>query len=100
MMTMSLIVIILVKMQLIGWKDGNSGLLVDRDQIKCLQTLSEINDEADSIYELYADPRRLTESGSVWKERVLKPDRIDLQRDLKVVIERIEKSKDPTLLKG
>ncbi|MFS7924795.1 putative Zeta toxin domain, P-loop containing nucleoside triphosphate hydrolase [Helianthus anomalus] len=86
--------------QLIGWKDGNSGLLVNRDQIKCLETLSEINDEADSIYELYADPRRLTESGSVWKECVLKPDRIDLQRDLKGVIERIEKAKDPTLPKG
>ncbi|KAI7745784.1 hypothetical protein M8C21_011094 [Ambrosia artemisiifolia] len=79
--------------KLIGWKDGNSNLLVDRDQIKCLETLSEINDEADSIYELYADPKMLTESGSVWKETVLKPDRVNLQRDLKVVIERIEKSK-------
>ncbi|XP_076944029.1 calmodulin calcium-dependent NAD kinase-like [Bidens hawaiensis] len=75
---------------LIEWKDDDSNLL---DQIKCLETLREINDEADSIYDLYGDPKMLTESGSVWKEYVLKPDRIDLQRDLKVVIERIEKSK-------
>ncbi|KAK1430399.1 hypothetical protein QVD17_13104 [Tagetes erecta] len=79
--------------KLIGWKDGNSNLLVDRDLIKCLETLSEINDQADSIYELYADPEMLTGSGSVWKELVLKPERVETQRDLKVVIERIEKSK-------
>lgn len=79
-------------MQLIGFKDGSSNLLVDRDQIKCLETLVEINDEADSIYELYADQKMLTDDDSVWKELVLKPDRIEGQRDLKVVIEKIEKS--------
>ncbi|KAI3804268.1 hypothetical protein L1987_25686 [Smallanthus sonchifolius] len=79
--------------KLIGWKDGNSNLLVDRDQIKCLETLSEINDGADSIYELYANPNMLMDSGSVWKELVLAPERINLQRELKVVIERIEQSK-------
>ncbi|KAI3829105.1 hypothetical protein L1987_03220 [Smallanthus sonchifolius] len=77
---------------LIGFKDGSSNLLVDRDQIKCLETLSEINDEADSIYELYADHKMLTDNDSVWKEHVLKPDRIGSQRDLKVVIEKIKKS--------
>lgn len=86
---MSLIVIFLVNMKLIEWKEDNSNLL---DQIKCLETLREINDEAGSIYELYGDPIMLTKSGSVWKEFVLKPDRIDLQRYLKVVIERIENS--------
>ncbi|KAK1418833.1 hypothetical protein QVD17_27980 [Tagetes erecta] len=77
---------------LIGFKDGNSNLLVDRDQIKCLEALIEINDEADSIYELYADSKMLTDDDSVWKEHVSKPDRIEGQRDLKVVIEKIEKS--------
>ncbi|KAK9068192.1 hypothetical protein SSX86_012303 [Deinandra increscens subsp. villosa] len=77
---------------LIGFKDGNSNLLVDRDQIKCLEILSEINDEADSIYELYADIKMVTGNDSVWRELILKPERIESQRDLKVVIERIEKS--------
>ncbi|GJS14115.1 hypothetical protein Tco_0408587 [Tanacetum coccineum] len=79
--------------QLIGWKDGNSNLLVDREQIKCLETLTEINEKADSIYELYADPNMLTDADSVWNKVVLTPTRNGLQRDLKIVIERIEKSK-------
>lgn len=79
--------------KLIGWKDHNSNLLVDRDQIKCLEILKEINDKADSIYELYADPTTLSDLDSVWNnEVVLKPTRIDLQRELKNIIERIEKS--------
>ncbi|PWA78067.1 P-loop containing nucleoside triphosphate hydrolases superfamily protein [Artemisia annua] len=79
--------------QLIGWKDGNSNLLVDREQIKCLESLTEINDTADSIYELYADPKMLTDSDSVWNKAVMTPTRNDIQRDLKIVIEKIEKSK-------
>ncbi|KAI7734399.1 hypothetical protein M8C21_013869, partial [Ambrosia artemisiifolia] len=78
---------------LIGYKDGSSNLLVDPDQIKCLEALKEINDKADSIYELYADHKMLTNIDSVWKELVLKPNRINSQRDLKFVIEEIEKSK-------
>ncbi|XP_076943780.1 calmodulin calcium-dependent NAD kinase-like [Bidens hawaiensis] len=77
---------------LIGFKDGNSNLLVHPDQIKCLYALSEINDKADSIYGLYANHKMLTDDDSVWKEHVLKPDRIENQRNLKVVIEKIEKS--------
>nr|GEZ22060.1 putative zeta toxin domain, P-loop containing nucleoside triphosphate hydrolase [Tanacetum cinerariifolium] len=79
--------------QLIGWKDGNSNLLVDREQIKCLEALTEINDKADSIYELYADPKMLTDDDSVWNKLVLTPTRSDLQHSLKIVIERIENSK-------
>ncbi|KAI3693111.1 hypothetical protein L6452_32941 [Arctium lappa] len=79
--------------KLIGWKDGNSNLLIDRDQIKCLEILMEINDQAGSIYELYANPKKLADLDSVWNEVVLKPTRTYLQRDLKDVIERIEKSK-------
>ncbi|KAK9068193.1 hypothetical protein SSX86_012304 [Deinandra increscens subsp. villosa] len=77
---------------LIGFKDGNSNLLVDQHQIKCLETLSEINDEAKSIYELYTDNKMLTGNDSVWRKHVLKPDRIESQRELKAVVERIEKS--------
>ncbi|KVH88751.1 hypothetical protein Ccrd_025813 [Cynara cardunculus var. scolymus] len=79
--------------KLIGLKDRNSNLLVDPDQIKCLEILKEINDQADSICELYADPKTLLDLDSVWNEVVLNPTRIDLQCELKNVIERIEKSK-------
>ena len=80
-------------LQLIGWKDGNSNLLVDRELIKCLEAVNEINDKADTIYELYADPKMLTDADSVWNKVVLTPTRNDIQRDLKIVIEKIEKSK-------
>ncbi|KAD6453043.1 hypothetical protein E3N88_07748 [Mikania micrantha] len=53
---------------LIGYKDGTSNLLRDPDQIKCFETLSKINDEADSIYELYADDNTLTDNDSMWKQ--------------------------------
>ncbi|KAI3700788.1 hypothetical protein L2E82_45426 [Cichorium intybus] len=70
--------------KLIEWKDGN---------IKCLETLRDINDEANSIVELYGDSETLLDPDSVWKKLVMVSTRIDLQRDLKIVIERIEKSK-------
>ncbi|KAL4567347.1 hypothetical protein LXL04_022930 [Taraxacum kok-saghyz] len=81
----------------IEWKGGNSNLKEDNpDRIKsseCLETLKDINDEADSILELYADTKMLTNNDSIWNTLVTIPRRLDLQRDLKVVIERIEKSK-------
>ncbi|CAH1429344.1 unnamed protein product [Lactuca virosa] len=81
----------------IEWKGVDCNLMEDDpDQIKCLECLNilkDINDEADSINELYADPKMLTNSDSVWNKLVMIPTRTDLQRDLKIVIERIEMSK-------
>ncbi|KAL3828727.1 hypothetical protein ACJIZ3_017529 [Penstemon smallii] len=75
---------------LIAWKDGDSHLLVDPDEIKCLTSVKDLNDEAESIYELYKDPDHITEDGSVWKDIVLVPTRPSLQLELKTTLKKIE----------
>lgn len=73
-------------MQLIGWKDGNSRLLVDVEEIQCLNILGDLNEEAESIYELHTDKTPLSHPGSAWKEMVLSPSRPNIQMDLKAAI--------------
>ncbi|KAK9288170.1 hypothetical protein L1049_016619 [Liquidambar formosana] len=80
--------------RLIGWKDGESNFLVDPDEIKCLTMMSSLNDNAESIYELYANPNPINEPGSIWKDLVLSPSRASLQLELKTSIQRIENPKD------
>ncbi|KAG8370338.1 hypothetical protein BUALT_Bualt14G0106400 [Buddleja alternifolia] len=75
---------------LIAWKDGDSNLLVDRDEIKCLTSVSELNDEAESIYELYKEAKQISEAGSVWNDIVLFPTRESVQLELKTVVKKIE----------
>lgn len=41
--------------QLIGWKDKDSRLLVDVDEIGLLDRVSRINEEANCVHELYPD---------------------------------------------
>lgn len=77
-------------MQLIAWKDGESKLLVDRDDIKCLTTVKELNDEAESIHELYNDRSMMYEAGSVWNDIVLHSTRSSLQLQLKTAVKKIE----------
>ncbi|GFP95877.1 hypothetical protein PHJA_001731900 [Phtheirospermum japonicum] len=75
---------------LIAWKDGDSKLLVDRDDIKCLTSVSELNDEAESIYDLYKDAGQVDEPGSVWKDIVMISTRTSLQLELKTAVKKIE----------
>ncbi|KAM7462932.1 hypothetical protein LguiA_031053 [Lonicera macranthoides] len=79
--------------KLIGWKEGENKLLVDPDE-KCLTYVSNLNDEADSVLELYPQSNQLFESGSVWNDIVLSPIRATHQLELKTAIEKIE---NPTL---
>ncbi|KAI3469694.1 hypothetical protein Pfo_026357 [Paulownia fortunei] len=76
--------------RLIAWKDGDSNLLVDPDEIKCLTSVSDLNDEAESIYELYKEPDQINEPGSVWKDIVLLSTRPSLQLELKTAVKKIE----------
>ncbi|KAG5075636.1 hypothetical protein JHK84_056867 [Glycine max] len=78
--------------KLIGWKDGDHNLLVDREEIKCLETLGSLNAEADSIYELHKEPSPIMEPGSVWNDIVMSPSRPSDQTKLKESIQKIEKS--------
>ncbi|EYU32994.1 hypothetical protein ABFS82_07G041400 [Erythranthe guttata] len=75
---------------LIAWKDGDSKLLVDREDINCLTSVSELNDDAESIFELHKGSDRINEPGSVWKDVVLLPTRSSLQLELKNVVKKIE----------
>ncbi|KAL9243198.1 hypothetical protein vseg_017113 [Gypsophila vaccaria] len=82
--------------RLIGWKDGASRLLVDVEEIVCLKTLSELNVEADSIYQLHLDPSPSpspspsTHMGSAWNHLVLCPSRPNIQNDLLFAIQKCE----------
>ncbi|XP_057771402.1 calmodulin calcium-dependent NAD kinase [Salvia miltiorrhiza] len=76
--------------RLIAWKDGVSNLLVDTDEIKCLTSVKELNDEAESIYELYKNPSTMYEPGSVWNEIVMHSTRSSLQLQLRTAVKKIE----------
>ncbi|XP_027935642.1 uncharacterized protein LOC114190799 [Vigna unguiculata] len=76
--------------KLIGWKDRDKTLLVDPDEFDCLKRLAKLNENANSIYELYKHPNPACEAGSVWKDIVLSPSRLNIQQELKYSIQRIE----------
>ncbi|XP_057438582.1 calmodulin calcium-dependent NAD kinase-like isoform X2 [Lotus japonicus] len=79
--------------KLIGWKERDRTLLVDPDEIACLKRVAKLNDDANSIYELYKHPNPAYEVGSVWKDIVLSPSRLNIQQELKFSIQKIESSK-------
>ncbi|KAL3506047.1 hypothetical protein ACH5RR_031429 [Cinchona calisaya] len=76
--------------KLIAWKDGDSKLLIDPEEIKCLNVVSSLNDEAESIYELHKESDLILKPGSVWKDVVLLSTRTNLQQELKNAITKIE----------
>ncbi|XP_029129473.1 uncharacterized protein LOC109806948 isoform X2 [Cajanus cajan] len=79
--------------KLIGWKDRDKTLLVDPDEFDCLKRLAKLNENANSIYELYKHPNPACEAGSVWKDIVLSPSRLNIQQELKYSIQKIESVK-------
>lgn len=79
--------------KLIGWKDKDKTLLVDPDEIAVLKTVARLNEQADSIYELYKHPNPAREAGSVWKDIVLSPSRLNIQKELKYSIQKVESLK-------
>ncbi|KAL2535736.1 P-loop containing nucleoside triphosphate hydrolase superfamily protein [Forsythia ovata] len=80
--------------KLIGWKDRDKTLLVDPDEITCLKKVGWLNDEADSIFELYRRPNPAFEAGSVWKDIVLSPSRLNIQKELKYSIQKVERLRE------
>ncbi|XP_030974010.1 uncharacterized protein LOC115994120 [Quercus lobata] len=76
--------------KLIAWKDGDNKPLIDPEKINCLTAASNLNAEAQSIYELYADSSQISGPGSIWKDIVLSPSRASLQQELRACIQRIE----------
>lgn len=84
---------IIIALKLIGWKDRDRTLLVDPEEIDCLKRVCALNDNAKSIYELYKHPNPACEAGSIWKDIVLSPSRLNVQQELKYCIQRIENMK-------
>ncbi|CAI9781239.1 unnamed protein product [Fraxinus pennsylvanica] len=80
--------------KLIGWKDKDKTLLVDPDEISCLKKVGRLNDAADSIFELYRRPNPAFETGSVWKDIVLSPSRLNIQKELKYSIQKVERLRE------
>ncbi|KAK7847127.1 hypothetical protein CFP56_007132 [Quercus suber] len=76
--------------KLIARKDGDNKPLIDPEKINCLTAVSNLNAEAQSLYELYTDSSRISEPGSIWKDIVLSPSRASLQQELRACIQRIE----------
>nr|DAD19769.1 TPA_asm: hypothetical protein HUJ06_021232 [Nelumbo nucifera] len=76
--------------KLIAWKDGDSSLLIDPQEFRCLRAVCMLNEEAESIDELYTDPDPTYEDGSVWKDIVLSPSRSNFQQELKMAIKKAE----------
>lgn len=65
---------------------------MDPEDIECLKRVSNLNLDAESVYELYTDPSLLSQPGSVWKDVVLVPSRPKVQKELTDTIKRIEKA--------
>ncbi|MCD7469932.1 hypothetical protein HAX54_009350 [Datura stramonium] len=79
------------KPSLIAWKDGENKMLVEPEDIKCLEMVKKVKEEAESIYELYEEDDVLSQSAaSIWKDIVLIPTRSTLQQELKTAILKIE----------
>ncbi|XP_015084163.2 uncharacterized protein LOC107027530 [Solanum pennellii] len=77
--------------KMIGWKEKERTLLVDPDEINVLQMVGRLNDGANSIYELYKNPHPAFQAGSVWKDIVLSPSRVNIQKELKYSIQKVER---------
>ncbi|KAG5250514.1 Zeta toxin domain containing protein [Salix suchowensis] len=86
--------------KLIGWKDRDRTLLVDPDEINCIKRVGCLNVEAESIYELYRYPNPACEEGSIWKDIVLSPSRLNIQKELKYSIQKVERSNDMFRVEG
>ncbi|ONK76000.1 uncharacterized protein A4U43_C03F22790 [Asparagus officinalis] len=76
--------------KLIAWKDGDNNLLVDPDEIECLQKLKALNEDAQSIFDLYPNSDTKCGSYSFWDAAVMCRSRAAIQQDLKMVLGKIE----------
>ncbi|KAJ8764702.1 hypothetical protein K2173_007791 [Erythroxylum novogranatense] len=79
--------------KLIGWKERDRTLLVDPDEIDCLKRVGRLNEKAESIFELYKFPNPACGVGSIWNDIVLSPSRLNIQKELKYSIQKIERYK-------
>ncbi|CAI8603086.1 unnamed protein product [Vicia faba] len=77
--------------KIIEWKNDSNNLQVDPEVLKLLNTISNVNTEADSVYELYNVYNYTVRPGSVWNDIVLSPSRSNDKKELRESIQNIEK---------
>ncbi|CAK8572069.1 unnamed protein product [Lathyrus sativus] len=77
--------------KIIEWKNDSKNLQVDPEVLKLLNTVSNVNTEADSIYELYNEYNYAVRPGSVWNDIVLSPSRSNDKKELREFIQKKEK---------
>ncbi|KAJ0982400.1 hypothetical protein J5N97_010655 [Dioscorea zingiberensis] len=76
--------------KLIAWKDGDSSLLIEPREFTCLEKVANLNEDADSVHELYPQADTNCGSGSIWNDMVISPLRSSSQQELKIAIQMIE----------
>lgn len=76
-------------MQLIAWKDGDSSLLIEPQEYTCLENVAKLNEDADSVHEVYPQTDTVSDSGSIWND-MISPLRLSSQQELKISIQMIE----------
>ncbi|KAI4349435.1 hypothetical protein L6164_010022 [Bauhinia variegata] len=79
--------------KLIGWKERDKTLLVDPDEIDCLKRVARLNPDAETLYDLYKHSNPARVAGSVWKDILLSPSRLNIQQELKYSIQKVERLK-------
>lgn len=81
-----------MKTQRIALKEEDNNLLVDPDEYKWLSIIANLNENADSIEELYSHQNLDSDSSSIWNTLVLSPNRSAIQQELKGYIQKLEKA--------
>lgn len=80
--------------QLIHRKDNDDPFeMVDPEALACLTALSNLNPDAESVYELYPNPNPFSEPEPILKEIALTPSRVQSQKELRSAIQKLESSR-------
>ncbi|KAI4998059.1 hypothetical protein ZWY2020_053401 [Hordeum vulgare] len=83
--------------QLIAWKgEINGSLLVEPKEIDCLDKVSNLNENATSLHDLYPGGATTCGSRSIWDEMIVAPSRAAVQREIRDAIRSVEPAATPT----
>ncbi|XP_073108090.1 calmodulin calcium-dependent NAD kinase isoform X2 [Elaeis guineensis] len=76
--------------KLIARKDAGTDLLVNPQEFGCVEKVSKLNAEANSIHELYPRGDTTCGSRSIWHDLVMSPSRQLIQQELKAAVQMVE----------
>lgn len=73
--------------QLIAWKGGiNGSLLVEPNEIECLDKVGNLNENATSLHDLYPGGATTCGSRSIWDDMIVAPSRAVIQQEIREAI--------------